>query len=228
MTVAALVLGAGRGERLGSTAPKAFVRLHGHTLLERSIAAMEQCREVETIVPVVPRGLEERFRALGLPFRKLREPVAGGDERQDSVAAGLSAVEPGTGLVAVHDAARCLVSPADVARVIARARECGAAVLAEPVRDTIKRVVGGRVVETPPRAECWAAQTPQVFALELLREALAKARADGVVGTDDASLVERLGVPVHVVAAGAPNPKITTPADLEWAEHHLASGRGDA
>ena len=104
------------------------------------------------------------------------------------------------------------------------AQESGAAILAEPARDTIKRVRAGRIQETPPREECWAAQTPQVFRVELLREALAKAEAEGVLGTDDAQLVERLGVEVRVVESRSPNWKITSPEDLANAERWLAAG----
>ena len=96
--------------------------------------------------------------------------------------------------------------------------------LAVPVRDTIKRVRAGCVVETPDRRECWAAQTPQVFRLEVLREALEKARADAFVGTDDAQLVERLGISVAVVKGSARNIKITLPEDLAAAQSWLAEG----
>jgi 2-C-methyl-D-erythritol 4-phosphate cytidylyltransferase len=110
------------------------------------------------------------------------------------------------------------VRAADVSRVVAEAERCGAAILAAPIPDTVKRVREGRIVGTPPRAECFAAQTPQVFRIEWLREALAKADADGVRGTDDAALVERLGVEVRVVPGPATNLKITTAADLALAE----------
>jgi 2-C-methyl-D-erythritol 4-phosphate cytidylyltransferase len=143
--------------------------------------------------------------------------------------AGLAALPPDVEWVAVHDAARPLVRAADVTRVVAAARRHGAALLAVPVRDTLKRVSGGRVAETLPRAACWAAQTPQVFRVELLREALAKAEAEGFQGTDDAQLVERLGVPVEVVEGDPSNLKITWPEDVELAEALLARrSRGPA
>jgi len=138
------------------------------------------------------------------------------------VAAGLEALPTGVEWVAVHDAARCLVTVEDVERVIAVAREHGAALLAVPARDTIKRVRNGAVAETPDRSECWAAQTPQVFRIEILREALDKARADSFLGTDDAQLVERLGVPVQIVPGSERNLKITLPEDLAMAERWLA------
>jgi 2-C-methyl-D-erythritol 4-phosphate cytidylyltransferase len=123
--------------------------------------------------------------------------------------------------VAVHDAARPLVRPDAVDRVVQAALRDGAAILAAPVRDTIKRVLDGRVVETPNRSECVAAQTPQVFAVEILREALTKARLESRTGTDDAQLVEALGIPVTVVAGDVDNFKVTYPGDMALAEQIL-------
>lgn len=221
MRVAALVLAAGRGERLGASVPKAFLPLAGRPLVVRAIEALAARPEVEWIVPVLPELEIPRFRALGRDFAgaaRVAEPVAGGAERQDSMRAGLAALPPGVDLVAVHDAARPLVRAEDVGRVIAAAARCGAALLAVPVRDTLKRVRDGRVAETLPREACWAAQTPQVFRLALLREALAKAEAEGFRGTDDAQLVERLGAPVEVVEGDAGNLKVTWPEDVALAE----------
>jgi len=112
-----------------------------------------------------------------------------------------------------------------VDRVVRAAKRAGAAILAVPVRDTIKRVRSGHVVETPPRSECYAAQTPQVFEVGMLREALAKAALDGHIGTDDAEIVEALGVPVCVVAGDPGNIKVTHGDDLELAERLLAYRR---
>jgi len=229
MRTAALVLAAGRGERLGHRLPKGFVPLAGRPLLLHALAALEAVAEIERVVPVLPAGAFGRYRAAlsgagpAGAWRKLAEPVAGGRERQDSMRAGLAALPAGVELVAVHDAARPLVGADAVRRVIAAARETGAAILALPVRDTIKRVRDGRIVETPPRAECWAAQTPQVFRVEILREALARADAAGRLATDDAELVEALGVAVRIVAGEPGNLKITGPEDLWLAERILAA-----
>jgi 2-C-methyl-D-erythritol 4-phosphate cytidylyltransferase len=229
MRTAVLVLGAGRGQRLGGAVPKAFVMLAGQSLLERSLSIMARVREIDLVQPVIDIDHRARYDALGLDMGpRLAAPVPGGVERQDSVAAGLDALPPDIELVAVHDAARCLVTSEDVVRVLAAASRHAAALLATPARDTIKRVQGGRVVETPDRASCWVAQTPQVFHTRLLREALDKARADGVRGTDDAQLVERLGVAVHVVEGRADNIKVTLPADLRLAEQLLAARAGAA
>ena len=131
---------------------------------------------------------------------------------------GLAALPETAEWVAVHDAARCLVSGAEVEAVMRAAEETGAAILARPSADTLKIVRNDAVESTPDRSACWVAQTPQVFRVELLREALDKAAAEGFVGTDDAQLVERLGVRVRVVPGSARNLKITTADDLRIAE----------
>jgi 2-C-methyl-D-erythritol 4-phosphate cytidylyltransferase len=228
MRVAALVLGAGRGERLGRDVPKAFVPLAGRPLIAHALEALCACPAIDRVVPVLPRascgswdsgppaGLAAEARA------KLGPPVAGGDTRQDSLRAGLDALPEDVGWVAVHDAARPRVRAEDVARVVAAAREHGAALLATPVRDTIKRVRNAWVIDTPPRAECWAAQTPQAFRVDWLRQGLEKAAAEGRNATDCSQLVEALGFGVAVVPGDPGNWKITDEADLSRAERELS------
>lgn len=222
MRVGAIVLAAGRGERLGHTLPKAFVPVGGVPMLVRSIEQLRAVQAISCIQPVIPAAEHGRFNELGLNSDRVAVPVEGGAERQDSVAAGLAALPEEVEIVVVHDAARCLVNPVDVARAIEAARADGAVLLATPATDTIKLVDQGVVVQTPPRESCWAAQTPQVFRAEILREAHAKAAADGFIGTDDAQLVERLGIEVHVVAGSAHNIKVTHREDLALAEAWLA------
>lgn len=227
MTVAALVLGAGRGERLSASGPKAFVALGHRPLIAHAIDALLGCDAIERVVPVLPPGQLERFEELrpGLasPLR-VGAAVAGGERRQDSLRAGLEALGD-CALVAVHDAARPLVRCEDVERVLTAARASGAAILALPARDTIKLVHQGRVRETPARSACWAAQTPQVFRRDWLLEALDKAERDRFEATDEAQLVERLGVAVSVVEGRASNLKITVRADLVAAEAWLREAR---
>jgi 2-C-methyl-D-erythritol 4-phosphate cytidylyltransferase len=235
MQVAALVLGAGSGSRLrASLAPaegreglpaKAFARLAGRTLLARSIDALLASGAVDWVQPVLPAEELARWPEIARELadgRRVAPPIAGGATRQASARAGLAALPDGIALVAVHDAARPLVAPADVARVISVAREHGAALLATPLRDTLHRVANGAIAATPARDEHVAAQTPQVFRTELLREALDKAAQAGIVATDDAALVARLGVQVRVVLGSPDNLKITTAADLLLAERLLA------
>ncbi len=238
MTVVALVLGAGSGERFresqrsgaavlrrpAAVTPKAFVALDGRSLLARSISALLTSGEIDHVVPVLARGDLGAWPGVARELvgdERVAAPVAGGAERQDSVRCGLAALDAEVGWVAVHDAARPLVRPGDVARVVREARRHGAAILAVPVGDTIQRVREGRIVETPPRRECFAAQTPQVFRVDWLRAALEKALADGFQATDDAELVRRLGVAVRVVEGDPRNLKITRRADLEAARTYL-------
>jgi 2-C-methyl-D-erythritol 4-phosphate cytidylyltransferase len=222
MRAAALVLAAGEGVRLGSRVPKAFVSLAGKTLLERSLETLCSVSLLSHVVPVVPAAEAAGWSAPPVDAKQAG-PVPGGARRQDSVAAGLASLPDEIEFVAVHDAARCLVSVADVEAVLRAAMESGAAILARPSPDTVKLVENGVIVSTPERRACWAAQTPQVFRVDLLREGLAKAEADAFTATDDAQLVERLGVPVRIVEGSASNLKITHPVDLAIAEKLIAS-----
>jgi len=228
MSVAALVLAAGRGERLAADLPKAFVPLAGKPLLVHSILAMAQVPEVRWVVPVLGENDRVHYAALAGELSGvsgLLEPVTGGVERQDSMRAGLAALPDDVKWVAVHDAARPLVLPSDVSKAIAMAQENGAACLAAPVRDTVKRVVDGKVVETPARAELYAAQTPQIFRRDWLVEAVDKAATANLLGTDDAQLIEELGKDVWIVEGSPDNIKITLPDDLLFGEAILRGRR---
>jgi 2-C-methyl-D-erythritol 4-phosphate cytidylyltransferase len=234
MVSAAIVLAAGRGVRLGAERPKGLVHLRGRTLLERSAEALGRAPSVAVVVPVVPPGESTAFERLARDWSgpaRLLSAVEGGETRQASVGRGLRAVEEGASeieWVLVHDAARCLVRPDDAERALAAAAETGAAVPAVPVSDTLKEVEGDRVVRTLDRSRIVAVQTPQAFRCSLLREALEKAEREGVVGTDCASLVERLGARVRICAGRPENIKVTVAADLELAERLLAASEAGA
>lgn len=206
--VVAVIVAAGSSARMGSD--KLWATLLDRPVIAHSLAAFAACPEVDAIVVVAPRDRHEAIRALGVPATRPLTCVEGGARRQDSVAAGLAAA-PEAGWVLVHDAARPLVTPAVIRRVLAAARADGAAVPVVPLVDTVKRVADGRVEATVDRAALRAAQTPQAAAGDILRRAYAEVQADV---TDDASLLERLGIPVTAVEGDPANIKITTPPDL--------------
>jgi len=223
MNTLAILVAAGRGERMGADCPKAFVELAGQPLLLRAARAFDESDEVDGLVAVVPAGWEPMARGVLGGLKKLRAVVPGGERRQDSVSAGLDHAGPAfDGVVLVHDAARPLVSGETIAAVARAARERGAALPVLEMVDTVKRIRDGRVVETLDRSALGAAQTPQGFRVGLLREAYRRADESGLVLTDEAMAVEALGEPVAVVPGSASNRKLTTPDDLEWAEHHLS------
>jgi 2-C-methyl-D-erythritol 4-phosphate cytidylyltransferase len=214
----AIVVAAGAGERLAADRPKAFVRLGGRTMLAWSLSMLDDHELIDGIVMVVPEEYEERASLLAddLCAMKIAAAVPGGATRPASVAAGLACVPESAAYVLVHDAARPLVPPAVVDRVVAALRGGADGVVpALPVADTVKRVgPDGSVAETLDRAAQRAVQTPQGFPLATLREALA---GDHAGATDCASMVERLGRAVVCVEGDERAFKVTTPADLDRA-----------
>jgi 2-C-methyl-D-erythritol 4-phosphate cytidylyltransferase len=223
MDAVAILVAAGRGERMGQERPKAFLELGGVPLLLRAARVFEAAPSVSRLIAVVPEAQLGEAERLLIGLVKLRAVVVGGARRQDSVLAGLAAVPAGfDAVVLVHDAARPLVDVELVEAVAQQAAATGAALPVLPLVDTVKRVRGGRVVETLDRAELGGAQTPQGFRAALLREACEAAARAGLAITDEAMAVERLGRPVHAVPGSPRNRKITTPEDLAWAEGVVA------
>jgi 2-C-methyl-D-erythritol 4-phosphate cytidylyltransferase len=217
--VAVILPAGGSGTRIGSRTPKQFLRLGGVPILALTVRHFARRVDVAEIVVAAPEALAAyTTRLLAQHIGPARVTVvAGGAQRQDSVWAGLAAVPASRDVVVVHDAVRPFITPALVGAVVGAARRSGAAICALPIVDTVKRVHDGIVEATVDRAGLWAVQTPQAFRTALLREAHDKARRDGIVGTDDAMLVERLGHPVRVVPGLPANVKITTPEDLRRA-----------
>lgn len=219
MTVGAVVPAAGAGTRLGPGEPKALRLLAGEPLLVHAVRRLRTCPSLGPLVVAAPPAsvpeVEELLAAFAVTV------VAGGAERHDSVVAGVAALTADVDLVLVHDAARALVPVALVEAVVAALRDGAEAVVpVVALADTVKQVHEGVVVLTLARDELRGAQTPQGFA----RAALERAHASGVRATDDAALVEALGLPVATVPGSALAFKVTTPFDLAVAEAVLRSG----
>jgi 2-C-methyl-D-erythritol 4-phosphate cytidylyltransferase len=208
----ALVVAAGRGERLGKPVPKAFAILAGRPMVEWSVATLQQVATVTQIVVALPEGIAAPEGTIG---------VRGGSERSHSVRAALAAATDDD-VVLVHDAARPLVTPELVSACLEALGDAAAAIAAAPVTDTIKECADGRVVRTLDRARLWAVQTPQVFRRAALQRALDQGGEAIGSATDDASLVEAMGGTVRVVPAPRDNLKVTTELDLRLAELVLA------
>lgn len=222
MAVVALIPAAGLGTRFHETGPKALVRLAGRPFLLHALERLAASGRVDRAVVAVSPGHEAAFAEALFLFDAI--PVAttpGGETRRDSVvAAWRASAAADDDLLCVHDAARPLVDPADVAAVVDAAAVHGAALAGSLVTDTVKRVREGVVVETVQRHDLFAAATPQVMRAGLLREAVAAGLADA---TDDVQLLERRGVAVRAVVTSRWNVKITFPEDLARAEAWLAA-----
>jgi 2-C-methyl-D-erythritol 4-phosphate cytidylyltransferase len=228
--IAAILPAAGLGTRMGAETPKQFLELNGTPLVVHSVRRIAACPLVTDIIVAtrsdVVESLQDRLRK-----EKFSQPVRvvrGGDSRQESVALALHEVPSDTEIVLVHDAVRPFVTREQVGRVIEEARRCQAAILGIPAMDTVKEVKRASLPEdvaliigTIPRERVVLAQTPQAFSAKLLKEAFARAEADGVTASDEAGLVERLGHDVHVVLGSERNIKITKPADMDLARFYL-------
>jgi 2-C-methyl-D-erythritol 4-phosphate cytidylyltransferase len=232
--IAAILPAAGLGTRMGIETPKQFLELDGTPIVIHSLRRIAACPQVTDII-VATRAdevgrVEERIARE--KFKQAVRVVKGGDSRQDSVAAALREVPNDTEIVLVHDAVRPFVTAEQIARVIEEARRCEAAILGIPAMDTVKEVKRASLPEdvalitgTVPRERIVLAQTPQAFATKLLKEAFARAQADGVHASDEAGLVERMGHDVHVVLGSESNMKITKPADMDLARFYLERER---
>jgi 2-C-methyl-D-erythritol 4-phosphate cytidylyltransferase len=223
----AILVAAGRGARMGRD--KLFLDVAGKPVIAHTWARFDEAKSIDEIVVVVRAGMEKKFAALAkkYKFRKKFQIVTGGAERQDSVWAGLEAAPAEAEIVAVHDAARPCVNSDLIAATVKYAEETGAAVAAHPVTDTIKESADGRLIQkTLDRSQLWAMETPQTFRLDVIRRAIAAARAKKMRFTDDTASCELIGQPVRLVSSIAPNPKVTVPGDLLFVETLLNNRNG--
>lgn len=217
----AIIVAGGRGLRMKSDTRKQYLSLAGKPVIARTLAAFDACPAIDRVILVAPSGDRELLKAEMLPAAALQKPVrivGGGSERQDSVYNGLLAAE-GAEIVAIHDGVRPFVAPEAIAESIAVAAAEGACILAIPSIDTLKETNSSdEIIATVDRSRIRLAQTPQTFRYDLIRKAHDDARKADFRGTDDASLLERLGIPVRTIPGSRFNLKITTPEDLLLAE----------
>jgi 2-C-methyl-D-erythritol 4-phosphate cytidylyltransferase len=228
MKAIALIPAAGMGKRMGAAVNKQYLMLNGMPIVAHTIALFENASFIDDIYLVIPEAEIPFCREIVVErygFAKVRCIVPGGAERQNSVLNGLRAVADARDddLVLIHDGVRPLVPLHVLEQALETAAAYDAALVAVPVKDTVKIVVDGIVRETPQRENLWLAQTPQAFRYGLIRAAHEAADAERFLGTDDAMLVERLGRDVHIVPGDYRNIKITTPEDLILAEAFIRS-----
>ena len=217
MSVSAVIVAAGNSKRMDDGIDKLAVELNGKPLLAWTISRFESSEIIDEIIVVTREDEIEKVKELTLSegFRKVSSIIKGGAFRQQSTQNGLNATSDDSTVVLVHDGARPLIRTSDIERIAESAEENGAALLALPSKESVKEVHDGRVTKTLPRESIWLAQTPQGFRKELLQKALSDAEKEGYVGTDEASLVERIGEEVVVVEGHSSNIKVTVSSDIE-------------
>jgi len=227
MRTVAIIVAGGKGTRIERTLPKQFIEIDGKPIVVHTLEKFESCNSVDEVLLVVPEDyltysleIVKKFN-----FKKLNKILPGGEKRQDSVYEGLLAVPTNTSIVVIHDGVRPLVGIFKIEESIKVCRKCKAVILAVPVKETVKRVEDFSVITTLNRERLWSVQTPQTFDYKVLLDAYNQAKDDRFVGTDDSSLVERIGVEVKVLEGDYDNIKITTKQDLIFAKEILKGGR---
>ena len=225
MKTVAIIPAGGSGKRMGGITPKQYLSLSGMPILVYTLRIFQTSLLIDEIILAVPKTdvpdvRENIVEQYGLS--KVSFIIPGGKERQDSVRNALCYVDDEAEIVVVHDGVRPLVTTALLEEVIKKARELGAVVSGVDINDTVKRIdSNGKIAETVPRNFLWLTQTPQAFKREVIVEAYRRAYQEGFYGTDDASLVEKTGVPVWMVSGDRNNIKITTKEDIILCEMML-------
>jgi len=217
----AIIVAAGAGKRFGGK--KQFYPVQGRPLFLYATSAFESHSQIQTIVLVVPKRQKVRIKKLtkAMGLSKVRYVVSGGQRRQDSVINGLRVIKDKSGVVIIHDAVRPMVSKATIGKGIALCRKYKSVVLGVKVHDTVKRVAKRRVQETVPRDGLFLIQTPQFYDLRTIRNAIATADSD-VEYTDEAAMLESLGLPVYLFIGDRYNIKVTDKKDLKIMEKLLS------
>jgi len=224
----ALIPAAGMGKRMGASINKQYLQLNGMPIVARTISVFENSPLIDAIYLVIPADeipYCDAYVVKACGFKKVVTIVPGGKERQNSVLNGLNAMRGAVAdddVVLIHDGVRPMVTETMLSESIEVASSRDGALVAVPVKDTIKSVHDGIAVNTPPREHLWQAQTPQTFRFGIIHAAHLAAEADGFIGTDDASLLERVGKEICIIQGDYRNIKITTPEDLLLAEAFLS------
>jgi 2-C-methyl-D-erythritol 4-phosphate cytidylyltransferase len=226
MTYQVIIPAAGQGKRMGAGRNKLFLEIDGIPVFIHTLQVFEKDRNCSGVILVINDFEKKDFQASLKKFgiKKVVGFVTGGEERQYSVYHGVQAIT-NDGIVLVHDGARPFLDVELINNLVEGAEHHGASVLAVPVKDTVKKVIGNKVKETVERTSLWAIQTPQAFRMPILRRAHEMAMKEGFLGTDDASLVERLGHDVIIIEGSYDNIKLTTPEDLFFADAILHKRR---
>jgi 2-C-methyl-D-erythritol 4-phosphate cytidylyltransferase len=219
MTYQVIIPAAGQGKRMGAGKNKLFIELNHIPVFIHTLLVFENDEECNGIIVAIHPHDEAQFVSLLDKYKisKVKRLVPGGKERQDSIYNALQTVDE-DGIVLVHDAARPFIKKEQIHLLARTAEKTGAAIIGVPAKDTMKKVLEGTVLETVERSSLWVVQTPQAFRFALLLKAYKRAALDRYIGTDDASLVERLGASVTMVEGDYDNIKLTTPEDLFFAE----------
>jgi 2-C-methyl-D-erythritol 4-phosphate cytidylyltransferase len=224
MSYQVVIPAAGQGKRMKAGKNKQFIELRDQPVIVHTLKVFERDEWCEGIILVINEAEREQFNEILKRFaiKKVISMVSGGTERQHSVYNGLKEIK-NSDIVLIHDGARPFITVEKIHELVQAAKEHGAAVVAVPVKDTIKRVFDGYVHETVERSSLWAVQTPQAFHVSLVLEAHERASLERYIGTDDASLVERIGKQVKIIEGDYRNIKLTTPDDLLFAQAILSS-----
>jgi 2-C-methyl-D-erythritol 4-phosphate cytidylyltransferase len=223
--ISAIIVAAGNSERMQSSVSKQFLNVAGIPIIARTLSAFQKSQYINEIILVTRPEDKEKMSKIAAEYSisKLKAIEHGGKTRQESVLAGLEKIDERSDFVAIHDGARCLVSPSIIEKVCLAAFESGAATAAHRVTDTVKIESALQFVKsTPERDKVWLVQTPQVFGSNLYRVAAYTAKKDSFTATDDTSLVENINYRVKLVDCGKDNIKVTLPGDVELAEFILS------
>ena len=221
MNAGAVIAAGGQGIRMGTHLPKQLLKLGGITILERALEPFINCTKINQIVIVTADSIIDTIETIIRKKQSCEKPITvvrGGYVRQESVFNGIMALDEDTGIVVIHDAVRPFITEKLITECLHAAAKHGSVSVMRPITETVKIVEDSVVVRTPDRSILWITQTPQAFRKELIVDAHIRARDDGIIGTDDCMLVERLGHTVHVIEGSDMNIKITTPTDMKIAE----------